>query len=140
MSIYVFLLLFLPCRHTVESGRWTTFKLSQQGITLRDAIGIWWKKVNNGSDPVEFRDSCYTAHCNEYCPEDIDLQLDNSYLWSSSVEILVYCIVGIVTMLCFIMKGIFFAWHWWLLRNQELFLEHSKDADEGNANFQVSII
>ena len=65
--------------------------------------------------PVEFRDSCYTAHCNEYCPEDIDLQLDNSYLWSSSVEILVYCIIGIVTMVCFIMKGIFFAWHWWLL-------------------------
>ena len=65
--------------------------------------------------PVKFRDSCYTAHCNEYCPEDIDLQLDNSYLWSSSVEILVYCIIGIVTMVCFIMKGIFFAWHWWLL-------------------------
>ena len=137
------LLLYLPCRHTVESGRWNTFKLyqgdsGQSGLTLREAIGIWWRRANE-SDPMEFRDSCYTAHCNELCPEEIDLKLDSS-LWSDGVEILVYCIVGMVTLVCFLMKGVFFAWHWWLLRNQEIFLERNKETNTGNANFQVSII
>ena len=88
---------------------------------------------------MEFRDSCYTAHCNELCPEEIDLKLDSS-LWSDGVEILVYCIVGMVTLVCFLMKGVFFAWHWWLLRNQEIFLEQNKETNTGNVNFQVNII
>ena len=97
--------------------------------------------------PVEFRDSCYTAHCNELCPEEINFELSDSHLWENRYENFVYCIVGVVTLVCIILKGIFFIWHKWLLRNQELFLERnskersSKEIEAGiTTTFQVRTI
>ena len=133
-------------RHTVESGRWNKFNLMTQGqdststpgVSLRDAVGIWLTTANE-TNPVEFRDFCFTAHCNELCPEEINIELSNSYLWSDATEIFIYCIVGMITLVCFIMKGIFFVWHWRLLKNQRVFLEHRSVTDAGNATSEVSI-
>ena len=132
-------------RHNVESDRWNKFKLTQEphsntySVSLREAVHIWLTTANQ-THPVEFRDSCHVAHCNKLCPEVINFELDNSHLWPDSIEIFVYAIVGIVTLLCFFLKGLLFLWHWQLLRKQWLFLEHSKDAGMENANFQVSVV
>ena len=132
-------------RHTVESGRWNKFKLTQgrdsntPGVSLREAIHNWLTTANQ-THPVEYRDSCHFAHCNQLCPEEINFELDNSYLWPDSIEIFVYAIVGIVTLLCFFLKGLLFLWHQWLLRKQEQFLEHSRRSITGKANFYVSIL
>ena len=148
INIYYIVLIIISHRHTVESGQWGKFKLTQggqgsntSGISLRDAIDIWLTTANE-THPVEFRDSCYTAHCNELCPEEINFKLDNSHLWNNRYEIFVYCIVGMVTLVCIILKGIFFFWHRWLLWNQELFLERSSKVTESGVtiNFQVSNI
>ena len=148
INIYYIVLIIISHRHTVESGQWGKFKLTQggqgsntSGISLRDAIDIWLTTANE-THPVEFRDSCYTAHCNELCPEEINFELDNSHLWNNRYEIFVYCIVGMVTLVCIILKGIFFFWHRWLLWNQELFLERSSKVTESGVtiNFQVSNI
>ena len=128
-------------RHTITSGRWNNFKLikgQDYDISLMEAVGIWLTTAN-ATHRVEFRDTCYTAHCNELCPEEITFGLDDSHLWKDSIEIFIYCIVGIVTLVCFTLKGIFYIWHRWLLRNQRLYLEHSSQASEaGNTiSFQV---
>ena len=106
-------------------------------VSLRDAVGMWFDE----SQPVVFRDSCYTAHCNELCPEEINFELGDSHLWEDSYEIFVYCIVGVVTLVCIILKGIFYIWHKWLLWNQELFLNPSnKTAEAGNTKmYQVRL-
>ena len=143
---YVFIAcVVLSLRHTVKSGRWDKFNLMTQGqhsstsaVSLRDAVGIWLTTANE-THPVEFRDSCYTAHCNELCPEEINFELGDSHLWENSYKIFIYCIVGTVTLVCITLKGIFYIWHKWLLKNQELFLERSsKDNEAGiTTTFQV---
>ena len=139
--IIVKLLICFFHRHTITSGRWNEFKLikgQDYDISLMEAIGIWFKTANE-TYPVEFRDTCYTAHCNELCPEEITFGLDDSHLWEDSIKIFIYCIVGIITLVCFMLKGLFYIWHYWLLRKQRLYLERTNQASEaGNTiNFQV---
>ena len=135
-------------RHTIKSGRWDKFNLTTQGqgsstvgVTLRDAVGIWLSTANK-THPVEFRDSCYTAHCNKLCPEEINFEFGDSHLWENKYKIFAYCIVSMVTLVCILLKAIFFIWHKLLLRNQKLFLDCSSKVTEAGitTTFQVKSI
>jgi len=107
-------------------------------ISLRDAIGIWLNTANS-TNPVRFREACYVSHCNKLCPEEIRIEQDDSFLWKEQAEILVYCFVVMLTLICFIIKGIFSYWHYILLHRQSHFLQRAKDIETRNAIYQVRV-
>ena len=107
-------------------------------VSIRDAIRIWLNTANS-TNPVQFRDGCYLTHCNEMCPEEITLEQDDSFLWKYGFEVFIYCFVATVTLICFIIKGVFYFWHWWLLHKQKEFLQRARDSEKLNATYQVSV-
>jgi len=131
-------------RHTVKKDRWIDFALTpspenpDDKISIRDAIGIWLNTADS-TNPVQFREGCYLTHCNEMCPEEIRFEQDDSFLWENGYEVFIYCFVATITLICFIIKGVFFLWHWRLLHKQEQFLQQARDAEKTNATYQVCI-
>jgi len=133
------LLLCLLYRHNIKQNRWIKFKLTQlspsgaieYGVSLRDAVGIWLNSANS----VQFREACYLPHCNEMCPEEITFEQDESFLWEDQVEVLIYCVVATVTFMCFVIKGLFYFWHWILLRKQKQFFKQSRGSVETREKF-----
>ena len=136
------MLLRLLYRHNIKQNRWIKFKLTQlspsgaieYGVSLRDAVGIWLNSANS-TNSVQFREACYLPHCNEMCPEEITFEQDESFLWEDQVEVLIYCVVATVTFICFVMKGLFYLWHWILLRKQKQFLKQSRGGVETREKF-----
>ena len=133
----------LLCRHSVKQGRWNTFKLTQlasdiqHNVSLRDAIGIWLNTANS-TNPVRFREACFISHCNRLCPDEIVFMQDDSFLWEHVAEILTYCCVLTVTLICFAIKGIFNIWHMKLLHEQHQFLHEVNIAGTTNVTtYQV---
>ena len=136
-------MIYLLYRHTIEQNRWINFKLTQlspsgaieYGVSMRDAVGIWL----NSTNPVQFREACYLTHCNEMCPEEITFKQDESFLWEDQVEVLIYCVIAAVTFICFVIKGLFYLWHWILLHKQKRFLEQSRDIETTDTFNQVCV-
>ena len=128
----------------MEKGRWTKFSLPKSSekmndrVSIRDAIGIWLKSANS-TNPIQFRETCYLAHCNEQCPEQIKFEQDESYLWKQEFEVFIYCFVAIVTLICFIIKGVFFCWHRILLRKQEQFLQRARETEKANTTYNYQV-
>ena len=111
----------------------------EYNVSLRDAIGIWLNTADS-TNPVQFREACYLTHCNEMCPEELRFEQDESFLWEDGVTVFVYWFVGMVTLICFIIKGVFWLWHWMLLHKQSQFLQKVEDAETSNAIHQVSTL
>ena len=71
---------------------------------------------------MHFRDNCSGLHCNNQCPEMFTLGELDSDNWPSGLKATIVALVLVVTMLCVIAKGMFFAWlHClrWKQRNHE---------------------
>ena len=75
--------------------------------------------------------------CNKLCPEEIRIELDDSFLWGEQTEVLVYCLVVAMTFICFAVKGLFSYWHYMLLKKQNQFLQRAKDIETRNAIYRV---
>ena len=122
--------------------RWIHFKLTHsserpnESISIRDAIGIWLNTANS-TNPVQFREGCYLTHCNEMCPEEITFEQDESFLWENGFELFIYWLVATITLMCFIIKGVFSLWYWRLLHKQKEFIQRARDAEKSNAIYQA---
>ena len=62
---------------------------------------------------------------------------DDSFLWEHQAEILTYCCIMMVTLICFTIKGMFSYWHMKLLHKQNQFLQEINNAETTNATYQV---
>jgi len=142
-AVQLYFNLFM-CRHTIEKNRWINFSLMpssekpNERISIRNAIRIWLNTANS-TNPVQFRDGCYLTHCNEMCPEAITFEQDESFLWQHGYEVFIYCIVATVTIICFIIKGVFSLWYWRLLCKQKQFMQQARDAEKMNATYLVCV-
>lgn len=71
---------------------------------MKDAINLWYVCHRSNNDSIEFRDTCFSVHCHDSCPEDIDFiqETNNDYpIWANA---LIITIVVTITVLSLVVK------------------------------------
>ena len=128
----------------VRPGIWTEYVMrideiiyNKSSITIREAITDW----ANG-DTIYYRESCKSPHCNNKCPEIINLGLGTPF-WPFSVQYTLIAIVISIVILCVIIEISLSIRYKWIRRQQKRYVErHQKlrakfENRGGVSNYQI---
>ena len=73
--------------------------------------------------------------CNSQCPDKLQLTELTSNNWHIGIKILIAVLITSLTVLCVIIKVLFFFWRHWLEKKQKNLLESSKN--ESSTDFST---
>ena len=63
-----------------------------------------WYKCHHEVGKLEFHDLCYSVHCNDHCPEKLNLMIETVTSYPDWAKIVVIVIVVSITAFSLIMK------------------------------------
>ena len=140
--------LLTPYSHTVESGRWainllaTTPDTNTTFIdrTMQDALLEWYlQNSTNAIRPYQYRARCQGPYCYEHCPDSLGPSPLVANSWPLEAKVSIAVVILAVSVICLIMKLIFFIWLQGLERKQDVFLHSLGDNIEtGQSLLEVS--
>ena len=68
-------------------------------------------------------DSCIGAQCNPTCPRQL-LSTDPAADWGKTVEMIIFVLSFVITIVCFGLKSIFMFYQYYLARRQKQYLNN----------------
>lgn len=71
---------------------------------MKDAVNMWY--ICRFNETFEFRDTCYSVHCHDFCPEEIDFLQNTSDEYPTWAIIVIVLIVVTITVLSLVLKVI----------------------------------
>ena len=90
---------------------------------MKDFIATW---VQSRGSPMTMIDSCLGAQCNPTCPGKL-LFLDPGAVWGQTVQVIIFVLSLVITVLSFGLKTTFLVHSYYLKRKEKNYLKKGED-------------
>ena len=90
---------------------------------MKDFIATW---VQSRGFPMTMIDSCLGAQCNPTCPGKL-LFLDPGAVWGQTVQVIIFVLSLVITVLSFGLKATFLVHSYYLKRKEKNYLKKGED-------------